>query len=275
MTDANERSSTPNYTMGYDEVMRQYLERRTAESNASHLLPHLEPGMRLLDFGCGPGTISVGLARAVEPGEFHGIDMEESQIEIARAAAASGAHDNATFHVGDASAMPFDDEFFDVVHCHTVLNHVPDTQEVLAEANRVLKKGGIFAARDLITSSTFMGPDTGVLGGSRSAFWKRLRANNGHPDMGRELGAVLHAAGFRDVDASASFEIFASDEDVSFMHGLIREVMFSPDAIESDIERGIATREEFDEWIRAVDEWRENPAAIYAFAWGEAIGRKP
>ena len=64
------------------------LDQRSAESHAAYLLPHLKPGHRVLDFGCGPGTISVGLVRTVDPGEVHGIDMEESQIALARAAAA-------------------------------------------------------------------------------------------------------------------------------------------------------------------------------------------
>ena len=89
------------YTMGYDENFQQLLRRRSAGSHAAYLLPHLKPGHRVLDFGCGPGTISVGLAKAIEPGELHGIDMEESQINVARAAAQAGGHANATFHVGD------------------------------------------------------------------------------------------------------------------------------------------------------------------------------
>ena len=59
--------------------------------------------------------------------------MEESQVEMARAAAAAGGHDNATFHVGDVTDLPFEDNSFDVAHCHAVLIHVPDTQAVLAE----------------------------------------------------------------------------------------------------------------------------------------------
>ena len=106
------------YTMGYSEEFRQMLNRRSAESHAVHLMPLLEPGMRVLDFGCGPGTISVGLARAVDPGEVHGIDIEESQINLARAAAEAGGHRNATFHVGDVTDLPFDDHSFDVAHCH-------------------------------------------------------------------------------------------------------------------------------------------------------------
>ena len=75
------------YTMGYSEEFQQFLRRRSADTHAAYLLPHLSPGMRLLDFGCGPGTLSVGLARAVEPGELHGVDVEESQVDMARSAA--------------------------------------------------------------------------------------------------------------------------------------------------------------------------------------------
>ena len=78
------------------------------------------------------------------------IDMEESQVEMARAAAAAGGHDNATFHVGDVTDLPFEDNSFDVAHCHAVLIHVPDTQAVLAEVKRVLKPGGIISSREWI-----------------------------------------------------------------------------------------------------------------------------
>ena len=116
------------YTMGYSEEFQQLLRRRSADTHAAYLLSHLSPGMRLLDFGCGPGTISMGLARAVEPGELHGVDVEESQIDMARSAARAGGHANASFHVGDVTALPFEDNYFDAAHCHAVLMHVPDTQ---------------------------------------------------------------------------------------------------------------------------------------------------
>ena len=85
---AEDTYTSADYTMGYSEEFRQMLNWRSAQSHAGYLLPHLASGQKLLDFGCGPGTITVGLARAVEPGEVHGIDMEESQIALARAAAA-------------------------------------------------------------------------------------------------------------------------------------------------------------------------------------------
>ena len=135
-------ASTPTYTMGYGPDFRKLLERRNAAECTANLLPHLRPGMRLLDLGCGPGTISVGLADAVAPSEMHGIDMEPTQVEIAGAAATAGGHANARFRTSDAANLPFEDTAFDVAHCHALLNHMPDTRAVVAEAKRVLKPGG-------------------------------------------------------------------------------------------------------------------------------------
>ncbi len=110
-------TTTRTYTMGYSEEFQRLLRRRSAAQNAAHLLPLLRPGMRVLDFGHGPGTISVGLAKAVEPGELIGIAIEESQIEMARKAAREGGHRNARFQAGDAAHLPFEDHSFDVAHC--------------------------------------------------------------------------------------------------------------------------------------------------------------
>ena len=158
MTD--QAAPTSSYTMGYSEEFRQLLNRRSAETHAKHLLPHLKPGLRVLDFGCGPGTITVGLAKAVEPGEVHGIDMAESQINLARSAAEAGGHTNVTFHVGSVLELPFEDNSFDAAHCHAVLMHIPDTQAALAEVKRVLKPGGIVASRETIVASSFLEPSS-------------------------------------------------------------------------------------------------------------------
>ena len=171
-------SPTSSYTMGYSDEFRQLLNRRSAETHAFYLMPHLKSGLRVLDFGCGPGTITVGLARAVDPGEVHGIDAEASQIDLARAACVAGGHANATFHVGDVTNMPFEDNFFYVAHCHAVLMHVPDSAAVLAEVKRVLKPRGLLASRESIIASCFLDP----VGNNLSHGWDvfgRLLAGNG------------------------------------------------------------------------------------------------
>ena len=273
MTD--QTPDTPSYTMGYSEEFRQLLDRRSAETHANYLLPHLEPGHRVLDFGCGPGTISVGLARAVEPGELHGIDMEESQIALARAAAEAGGHRNANFHVGDVTDLPFEDDFFDAAHCHAVLMHVPDTAGALAEVKRVLKPGGIVGAREMFVGSSFLEPGGDAVDGAWTAFAKLLAANGGHPQMGRELKSAFLDAGFSDIHTGGSFDFFGSAEDVAFPRAFIDDWFYSPAVMEAATKYGLATLEQFDEWRGGLDAWQADAGACGAFAFGEVLASRP
>ena len=265
--------ATPNYTMGYSEEFRQALEQRSAETHAAYLLPRLKPGHRVLDFGCGPGTISVGLARAVDPGELHGVDMEESQVGIARAAAKAGGHTNATFHVGDATRLPFEDGYFDVAHCHAVLMHVPDTAAVLAEVRRVLKPGGIIAAREVILQAAFLHPYE--YREAWATFIRVLAANGGHPNMGMELKSRLLDAGFVAPVASASFDFYGTPREVAFFYSTAAGSFFSSRILGAAVKLGMITQEQFDTWRAGLDEWKANPAAVGGVAFGECLAVKP
>ena len=267
--------TSADYTMGYSEEFRQMLNWRSARSHAAYLLPHLASGQKLLDFGCGPGTITVGLARAVEPGDLHGIDMEESQIDLARAAAEAGGHANATFHVGDVTDLPFEDDSFDVAHCHTVLTHVPDTQAILREVRRVVKPGGLVASREMIAAASFMVPVPESLESAWGIFAKLIAANRGHPQMGRELKASFVEAGLSDVRASASFDMFSSAQDIAFLHNVAIGWFFSPDVVGAATKYGLATQEEFDEWRRSLDAWKDDPGAFGCIAFGECLAANP
>ena len=78
-------ATTPDrYSHGHDESVLRSHRWRTAENSAGFLLPHLAPGQRVLDVGCGPGTISADLARRVFPGSVTGIDVADDVIDAAR-----------------------------------------------------------------------------------------------------------------------------------------------------------------------------------------------
>ena len=271
----NDNSSNSSYTMGYDDDFQQLLSRRSAATHAAYLLPRLSGGMKVLDFGCGPGNISVGLAEKVAPGELHGIDMEESQIELARAAASAGGHDNMAFQVGNVTELPFDDDTFDAAHCHAVLMHIPDTQGALAEVKRVLKPGGLIASREVIVASSFLEPEYPEIKNAWGVFAGLLQGNGGHPQFGKELKGALLEAGFGDITVSMSFDSFSSAEDVAFLHGFITEWFFSPQVVGALLHFGLATQDDIDTWARLLDEWRGLPAACGALAFGEAIAVKP
>jgi len=102
------------YSHGHDESVLRSHRWRTAENSAAFLLPHLAPGMSILDVGCGPGTISLDLARRVYPGPVLGIDLADDVVDAARhdCDGAAGAH--LEFAVGDVYSLDADDASFDV-----------------------------------------------------------------------------------------------------------------------------------------------------------------
>ena len=272
---SQEQAGSTTYAMGYSDEFTQILHRRNAETHAAHLLPHLKSSSRMLDLGYGPGTISVGLAKAIEPGELHGIDMGESEIMIAKASAADGGHKNATFHVGDATDLPFEDNYFDAANTHAVLMHIPDTEGTLSEVMRVLKPGGVLASREMVSAASFVGPEAAVDPVAWATFAKLIGARGGHPNMGRNLKDVFVKAGFVDVEASASFDFFSTPEDVAFFHVFVNQWFLSDEVVGPAVQFGLATAEQFEKWRGDMDRWDGDPGAVAAVAFGEAIGFKP
>ena len=72
------------YAQGHADSVLRSQTWRGADNSAGYLLGHLAPGMSVLDVGCGPGTITIDLARLVAPGRVLGVDVEAKVIEQAR-----------------------------------------------------------------------------------------------------------------------------------------------------------------------------------------------
>jgi ubiquinone/menaquinone biosynthesis C-methylase UbiE len=129
-------------------IEQRRLARRAAATSAGFFLPHLRPGMRLLDCGCGPGSITLGLAEAVAPGEVVGLDIQPAQVERARVLAAERGVANVRFEVGTAYELPFPDASFDAAIALTVLMHLREPPRALREMKRVLKPRGVLGIAD-------------------------------------------------------------------------------------------------------------------------------
>ena len=160
--------------------------------------------MDVLDCGCGPGSITVGLAEAVTPGSVTGIDLEESQLVRARAIASGRDLANVTFENADARSLPFEDEQFDAVFSHAMLEHLPEPLSVLAEMRRVLRPGGLVGIRCIDLGGTIIAPDDCRLTAGHE-LWRKYRQHCGDDAyMGRRLRALLHEAGFARTEGTAS-----------------------------------------------------------------------
>lgn len=186
---------TDEYALGYSAPMVSFMAQRTAETHAGFFLPYLKPGSSVLDAGCGPGTITLGLARAVDPGHVIGIDVEEAQFEQACAAAHRDGL-NVEFRQGSVYQLPFEDQQFDAVFSHAVLEHLSDPAAAVKEYRRVLKRGGVVGLRAGDLGGLLIDADSE---GPTQAFASYLAHQNEsakHPNIGRKLARLMRRAGF-------------------------------------------------------------------------------
>jgi 2-polyprenyl-3-methyl-5-hydroxy-6-metoxy-1,4-benzoquinol methylase len=159
----------------------------------------LDPGVRLLEVGCGVGAVLAVLGQEFPGIRLHGVDIEPKQLDFARGHL-ERAGVEATLLEADAHALPFEDESFDQVWMMWFLEHVADPAEVLREARRVLVSGGAITAIEVDYATVNAEPSTSALGALFRAMVQGMAAA-GWSDAGTRLPGWLRGAGFRDVDA--------------------------------------------------------------------------
>jgi ubiquinone/menaquinone biosynthesis C-methylase UbiE len=275
--DPEEKEVAPRdqYTHGHHESVLRSHTWRTVDNSAGYLAGHLKPGVSVLDLGCGPGTITVDIARRVSPGRVTGVDIAESIVEAARGHAEDNGVRNATFSVADAYALPFPDASFDIVHAHQVLQHLARPVDALREALRVLKPGGLLAVRDVDYGGVTWYPTIQGLTDWMRTYQAVARYDNGEPDAGRMLKSWVRAAGFERIECTASIWCFASDAEREWWGDSwtlrATESAFAAHAIEG----GMADLGELREIAQAWQQWKDAPDGWMQMPHGEVLAVKP
>lgn len=130
------------YLHGHHDSVLRSRRSRTAANSAAYLLPHLNPGQRLLDVGSGPGTITADLAEAVGAGTTVALKVSDDAAALTRAELDRRGLAEARTAVGDIHTLEFDDDTFDVDHAHQVLQHVADPIPALSEMHGSRRRAG-------------------------------------------------------------------------------------------------------------------------------------
>jgi ubiquinone/menaquinone biosynthesis C-methylase UbiE len=262
------------YTHGHhDSVLRSH-RWRTAHNSAGYLVAHLRPGMSLLDIGCGPGTITIDLAARVEPGTVLGIDRERAVITEAKRLRPAGRPANVNFTTGDVYSLQLDDQSFDVVHAHQVLQHLTDPVAALVEMRRVLRPDGLLAVRDSDYGGFIWAPFDRLLDRWMDLYHDVCRRNGADADAGRSLPAWVRAAGFAEIEASSSTWTFADARDRAWWGELWAERMLESSLAEQAVAYGLSTREELSSIARSWRRWAEQEDGFFAVVHVEVIARR-
>ena len=262
------------YTHGHHEsVLRSHLW-RTAGNSAAYLLPHLRPGASLLDVGCGPGTITIDLARSVAPGQVVGLDASTEVVSQAQALAAGTGLTNLRFEVGDLLALDYGDATFEVVHAHQVLQHLADPAAALAELRRVLRAGGILAVRDSDYGAFTWAPHYPALD-RWIQLYLAVTARNGHDArIGPSLLGLAQAAGFEDVQVSSSTWTFADPESRRWWGGLWADRVRSSRFAEQAVAYGLSDPGELEVIARAFLNWADSPDGVFIVPHVEILAHR-
>jgi ubiquinone/menaquinone biosynthesis C-methylase UbiE len=243
---------------------------RTAAKEGAFFLPYLRPGMRVLDVGCGPGSITLGLAEAVTPGEVVGVDVQPSQVAQAQALSAARGVRNTRFEVADVYRLPFPDGSFDAVLAHVVLMHLRAPVHALAEMRWVLRPGGIVGVRDCDWGGRIHAPATPLLE-QWYALTVRIRQHNGgDPFLGRHHRRLLLEAGFVRAEASVSVWSAGTPKETrqcaTFLTAQLRG--FAPTALAE----GWMDQPTVEAVTAEIAAWAGRPDALYVDTFCEALG---
>lgn len=216
----------------------------------------LRSGLSVIDVGCGPGSITLDIAAAVAPDHEVGVDREPGQIETARGAALAAALANVGFETGSAYELPFADEAFDLAFAHALVEHLREPLLALVEIRRVLRPGGHIALRSPDWGGFVLWPADSDLDAAIVAYRDMQTRNGGDVFIGRRLGALLRASGFRDVIMTASYEIYPDPTLIG--EYLARQLEAAEDTVSASALRSSS----------------RHPDALFAQAWYEALGTR-
>ena len=266
----------PHPEHGYDQPEVQgFYATRTAQRMAEFLLPHLQPGMNAIDAGCGPGSVTVGIAEAVAPGQVYGIDLEPAMIDSARELAKSKGLTNVEFMVGSVTEMPFPDNHFDVLFNAGVLEHLHDPMDGHNEFYRVLKPGGINGTSTSDYTEPFIVPPDRYVKRFLDLFEDGTQREGGTLNRGRFLKAHMRAAGFQVEELLPRFDNFHTPEGIKDIIGEYVAFIDKLPMFDQAVELGITSRDELSEIREGMLKWSKHPDAYLAVIRIRALAYKP
>lgn len=272
MPDATPSATRSSYVHAGNTATRDLFNQRTVERDAPLVAPHLRPGMRLVDFGCGAGSLTCDFARLIAPGEVLGIDISEDAIGRARVLAEEAGLANVRFLAADITELDLPPESFDVTHFGNVLRYLREPERALQLAFRSLKSGAVVAASEGYGAGNWAGgpnAESVMLVGDR--LQDENAAHGGDPNIGGRLRVLFRQAGFERIVSKPGYSAALSDSKAlgaMFLAGWSKN--FRPMLMRHGI-----TAERCDQLVEEISIWAQSEDSVAAIAQCAVTAWKP
>ena len=273
MTEMPMHNDSPFYGYNVAVIQDQYVG-RGAVGVVDFLLPHIKPGMSVLDAGCGPGTITQGLAEIAAPGNVIGCDLEPGMVERASELAEGKGLDNLSFQVGNILDLPFDDNTFDVVMSCAVTEHLSEPVKAMSELGRVAKKGGIVGITRTDWSASLFAPPCPAAERFIDLFERGFTTQGATMFGGKDLPRMLQEAGLTVEELVITFSnAYMPEPGNPMVAGWAAWIENLP-LFDRVIEEGLTTRDELDTMCAEMREWAAQSGTLAATGGCRAVARK-
>jgi SAM-dependent methyltransferase len=272
-------------TIHTKEQMSGWYDSRRLDTDFPYLKPYLSEGIDVLDVGCGPGTVTLGVAEQIRPGRVTGVDREAKLLTRANEHKEAANATNATFVENDAYDLQFPDNSFDLTYTRDVLHFLSDPVCALREQRRVTRPDGTIIAFAIDWGTFTSYPELRAVKRVLPAWkeWATAAAGSLFVDqyVGSKLFSYFFGAGIKDVavhgivqptycvvHGTEAFERwyprlkmhFRADGDGSAHYGFL----FS---------RDILDQTDIDQALEEIDSWHSNPDAFMSVNYFLAVGK--
>lgn len=261
------------YSKGFDSSVSNTHLWRTADTCCSYMTHLIKPNSVILDVGCGPGSITIDLAKRVPLGKVIGIEPTPEVLDEANKKLGENDITNVEFKVGLAFKLPFDDNTFDIVHSHQVLIHLENPELALAEMKRVVKPTGYVCCRDADLELTTVYPPQ-YNEPIRYYFLQKTTRTPTNATRGRSLHALAQKAGFKPtlIRATADNWCISSRADRAWFGEMYKNrVKNSFESFETDPEENEKKKKEI---IKVWDDWMNDSLGWLLMVHGEIVCQK-
>ncbi len=214
-------------------------------------------GGSCLDIGCGGGDVTFELARTAGPlGRVVGVDLDETQVEMARREAEQQGLSNIAFEVHDVSEWE-PGELFDVVYARFLLSHLADPGSVVAAIRPHIRPAGVFVVEDIDFRGHFAEPHCPALSRYVELYTTSVRHRGGNPNIGPRLPGLLRDNGFNDVKMKLVHPV-ALEGGIKLLSCVTLEYI-----AEAVLQDGLTTEEELSETIKELHSFARSPFTVF------------